>query len=144
MSEKMKKYRACGLIDFIEPELDENGNKILDNWDTPVGELLSFNVHISVHATDEEEAWEKIYAMTPKQFKQEADAYWEDVGDEGEEVWKEVKDASDGIDWLEIEEHEITKKDVKAMARKAILDFVKKTPYEKESGDGKDIQRSNT
>ena len=127
MDEKMKEYRACGLIDFCAKEFDENGNEILDKWGDSVGELLSFNVYISVHATNEEEAWEKLFAMTPEQFKKEADAYWEDVGAEGEEVWKEVKDAN-GIDWLDIEEHKITKKDVKAMARKAILDFVKKTP----------------
>ena len=105
MSEEMKEYRACGLIDFCAKELDENGKEILDNWGCSVGELLSFNVYISVHATNEEEAWENICAMTPKQFKQEADAYWEDVSDEGEEVWKEVKDAND-IDWLDIEEEE--------------------------------------
>ena len=105
MSEEMKNYRACGLIDFCAKELDENGKEILDNWGGSVGELLSFNVYISVYATNEEEAWEKLFAMTPEQFKKEADAHWEDVDDEGEEDWKEVKDASDGIDWLEIEEH---------------------------------------
>lgn len=98
-----KEFRACGLIDFCAKELDENGKEILDNWGGSVGELLSFNVYISVHATNEEEAWEKIYAMTPKQFKQEADAYWEDVSDDPK-VWKEVKDANDGIYWLDIEE----------------------------------------
>ena len=98
MSKEMKKYRACGLIDFCAKEFDENGNEILDNWGGSVGELLSFNVYISVQATNEEEAWEKLFAMTPEQFKKEAEPSWED--DAFEKVWiEEVEDANDGIDW---------------------------------------------
>ena len=78
----MKEFGLCGYIDC--PSVNED--------------LSGFNVWINVHATNEEEAWEKLFAMTPEQFKKEAEPSWED--DAFEKVWiEEVEDANDGIDW---------------------------------------------
>ena len=95
MSKEMKDFGLCGYIDC--PSVIED--------------LSGFNVYISVQATNEEEAWEKLFAMTPEQFKKEAEPSWEDdlvcqcysflqLLHVFEKVWiEEVEDANDGIDW---------------------------------------------
>tara|TARA_R110000824_G_scaffold55146_2_gene152055 strand:- start:206 stop:514 length:309 start_codon:yes stop_codon:yes gene_type:complete len=82
MDEKMKEFGLCGYIDC--PSVIED--------------LSGFNVWINVHAINEEKAWEKLFVMTPEQFKKKAEPSWED--DAFEKVWiEEVEDANDGIDW---------------------------------------------
>ena len=50
--------------------------------------------------------------MPSVEFKEKADAYWEDVGNEGKKVWEEVKDANDGIDWYCLYINDIEEKEV--------------------------------
>lgn len=76
----MREFRLCGYVDC------------------PIEDSSGFNVYVGVHATNEDEAWEKLFAMTPEQFKKEAEPFWEN--DAYEKVWvEEVGDANDGIDW---------------------------------------------
>ena len=79
--DNIKEFRLSGYIDY------------------PVEDLSGFNVYISIYATNKDEAWEKLFAMSSEQFKKEADAHFEDVGGGAKKVWEEVKDANDGIDW---------------------------------------------
>ena len=92
--ELIKKFRICGYIDY------------------PVKDLSGFNVYVSVEAKDKQEAVEKLFAMPSVEFKEKADAYWEDVGNEAKKVWEEVKDANDGIDWYCLYVNDIEEKEV--------------------------------
>ena len=83
--------------------------------DCPHSDSSGFNVHITIVAEDMEQALEKLFSMSPSDFKKQANAYPDH--EIQAQVWNEsVHDANDAIDWF-YDDVEVSELDSKAIAK---------------------------